>query len=226
MPTVAAWLVHVLTASGAAIALFAAIAAVLHAWQTTFLLLGLALLVDGVDGPLARMVHATEALPSIDGAVLDLVVDYGTYVLVPAIVLVEGPLLDPPYSAIAGVVVAIVGALYFADTRMKTASLAFRGFPAIWNGVVFLLMVFKPPQPATLIIIGACAVLTFTPVEFVHPVRVRQWRPLTLAIAGLWAALAMFVLLGDLNAPLPIMVALAGASVYLAAAGAVQQLTR
>jgi phosphatidylcholine synthase len=226
MPTAAAWFVHVLTASGAVLALFAAVAAALHVWQTAFFLLCIALVVDGVDGPLARILEVKARLPTIDGALLDLVVDYGTYVLVPAIVLAEGPLLSPPYGAISAVVVTIVGALYFADTRMKTADAAFRGFPAVWNAVVFVLMVLKPAEWVTVAVIAACALLTFTPIEFVHPVRVRQWRPFTLAMAGVWAILAVVALLADLNPALPVTVAFALTTLYFAAVGAVQQLTR
>src|SRR5215212_1274498 len=117
-PTAAgAWLVDVLTASGGAIAVFAAIAAARHQWQATFALLGGALIVDGIDGPLARAFQTENRLSAVDGRLLDLVVDYTTYVLVPAIVLVEGGLLSPPLSAVAAVAVAVGGALYFADAR-------------------------------------------------------------------------------------------------------------
>jgi phosphatidylcholine synthase len=192
----------------------------------TFWLLGAAFVVDGIDGPLARIFDIRTRLPAIDGTLLDLVVDYSTYVLVPAIVLLEGPLLPPPYSAVAAVAAAITGALYFADTRMKTAAAAFRGFPAVWNAIVFDLMVLKPPAPVTLAVATLCAVLTFTPVEFVHPVRVHRWRLLTLAMSLAWAVLAIVALLAELNPPLPVAVAFALASLYFAAVGAVQQVTR
>jgi phosphatidylcholine synthase len=218
--------VHSLTASGAALALFAAVAAAQHQWTTTFWLLGAALVVDGIDGPLARIFDIRTRLPAIDGTLLDLVVDYGTYVLVPAMVLMEGPLLPSPYGAVAAVAAAVTGALYFADTRMKTAAAAFRGFPAAWNAIVFDLMVLKPPAPVTLAIIALCAVLTFAPVEFVHPVRVHRWRLLTLPMTVVWTALAMAALLAELNPPLPVAVAFALASLYFAAVGAVQQITR
>src|SRR5438132_6331523 len=147
MPTWKAWAVHLLTASGAGLALFAALATALHLWAVAFGLLGVALIVDAVDGPLARMVAVGDRLPWINGAMLDLVVDYTTYVFVPALILLEGPLLSPPLSAVAGVGIALVGVLYFADMRMKTEAAAFRGFPAVWNAVVFQLMVYKLPQP-------------------------------------------------------------------------------
>jgi phosphatidylcholine synthase len=223
---VVAWAVHVLTASGAVLALFAAIAALAHDWQTTFLLLGIALVVDAVDGPLARAFHVRARLPTMEGATLDLVVDFATYVLVPAIVLAEGPLLPAPYGALAAAVVAVVGALYFGDTRMKTAHAAFRGFPAVWNAVVFALMVFGPPAPVTLAVVALLAVLSFSPIEFVHPVRVRRWRGLTLAVTALWAALAILALFTGLSLPLPAAVAFAAATLYLALVGAVQQRLR
>ena len=102
----------------------------------------------------------------------------------------------------------MVGALYFADHRMKTEDQAFRGFPAVWNGLVFVLMVFAPPEWVTLAVIGICAILTFAPVEFVHPVRVVALRPLTLAMTALWSVLAIIALAEHLNPALPVKVAL------------------
>jgi phosphatidylcholine synthase len=221
-----AWAVHLLTASGAALALFAALAVSLHEWPAAFGLLGLALIVDAVDGPLARLLDVGDRLPWINGVVLDLVVDYTTYVFVPALVLIEGPLLSPPYGAIAGVGVALVGALYFADARMKTKASAFRGFPAVWNAVVFQLMIYKLPQPVTLLILALLALLTFMPVEFVHPVRVKRWRPLTLALTVVWAALALAAVVADLGPPLPVTLAFALVNLYFALVGVVQQVTR
>lgn len=226
MPTWNAWAVHLLTASGAALALFAAIAAVSHMWQASFVLLGAALIVDGVDGPLARLFDVESRLPSIDGAILDLVVDYTTYVFVPALILIEGPLLAPPYGAIAGAMVAMVGAIYFADVRMKTKSTAFRGFPGVWNGIVFQLMVYRLPAPLTLAVLAVCAALTFAPVEFVHPLRVARWRPLTLVMAVAWAGLAAVALAENFAPPLPVVLAFGLVNLYFALVGAVQQLTR
>jgi phosphatidylcholine synthase len=220
------WAVHLLTASGTAIALGAAIAAAHERWQLVFLLLGVAMLLDGVDGPLARKLDVKNRIPWFDGATLDLVVDYSTYVLIPALVLALGGILSNPYAIVSAIVVAVVGALYFADTRMKTPDQAFRGFPAVWNAVVFQLMVFKFPEPVTLLIIAVFAVLSFAPVEFVHPVRVKRWRPLTLAMAFAWALLALVALANDLD-PGPVVVfAFAVVSFYFAVVGIVLQFTR
>jgi len=135
------WAVHLLTASGAALALGAALAAAHDQWPIAFFWLGIALIVDGIDGPLARRSDVIGRVPWFDGAMLDFVVDYATYVLVPAIILVRSDIVSPPYALIAGIVVVVVGALYFADTRMKTPHAAFRGRPHLYRRRVC------PPDP-------------------------------------------------------------------------------
>ncbi len=221
-----AWAVHLLTASGAALALGAAMAAGAGNWQLVFLLLGIALIVDGLDGPLARRYRVAEQIPWFDGALLDFVIDYATYVLIPAYVLAEANLISEPYATIAGIVVAVVGALYFADTRMKTAEAAFRGFPAVWNAVIFQLLVYRLPEFWTLAIIALLAVLTFSPVEFVHPVRVVRLRRLTIVMAALWAVLAIVALAYDLKPDGLVVAAFAAVSFYFAVIGAYLQVTR
>lgn len=221
-----AWAVHVLTASGAAIALFAAVAAARGQWQLVFLSLGIAMIVDGVDGPLARRYRVRDTITWFDGGVLDMVVDYVTYVFIPAFVLSQSGLLAEPYSTLSGVIVAAVGALYFADTRMKTPEAAFRGFPAVWNTVVFQLMVFKPPELVTILVIVAFAVLTFVPVEFIHPLRVKRWRPLTLVMAVGWAVFAVISLAADFDPGRLVLIAFGITAIYFTFVGVVLQVTQ
>ena len=109
-----------------------------------FLLLGVALLVDAVDGPLARRFKVTELAPRWSGDVLDLVVDFTTYVFVPAYAVPIAGLMPEPWSVVAGVAIAVTGALYFADRNMKTDDNHFRGFPAVWNVIAFYLLLLKP----------------------------------------------------------------------------------
>jgi phosphatidylcholine synthase len=193
-----AFLVHVFTACGAAVALVALIAAVRSDWPQMFLWLGVALFIDGVDGPLARALHVSERLPRWSGDVLDLVVDFTTYVFVPAYAIAEAGLLPPPLAVLAGGVVAVTGALYFADTGMKTADNHFRGFPAVWNLVAFYLLLLTPGPAVVALAVLAFAALTFAPIRFVHPVRVIRFRLLTMVLVGLWAALALLAVLQGL----------------------------
>jgi phosphatidylcholine synthase len=120
----------------------------------------------------------------------------------------------------------VVGALYFADTRMKTPEQAFRGFPAVWNAVVFQLMVYKFPPAVTLAIVAIFAVLTFLPVEFVHPLRVKRLRPLTFVMAVAWGVLAILCLVDNLNPSAAVLTAFTVVNIYFALIGIFLQLTR
>lgn len=212
-----AGLVHVFTASGAGAGLLALDAAFERQFATMFLWLGLALVIDGVDGTFARYALVKERMPEIDGDILDLVVDYLTYVVVPAVALWRSDLVPHVLTGPLAIAVAIASALYFADTRMKTDDLWFRGFPAIWNVLVFYLFVFRiEPVIATLSIVIA-TVLMFAPVRFVHPLRVTQLRMLTLFVTGLFALTAVAAVWQNLQATMPIRIVLAGCGVYFIA---------
>jgi phosphatidylcholine synthase len=226
MPILAVWAVHLLTVSGAGLALGAAVAAGRGSWQVVFLLLGIAFIVDGIDGPLARWAKVKERLPWFDGASLDFVIDYTNYVFIPAYVVAESGLISEPMATACGVLIAIAGALYFGDKRMKTDDYGFRGFPAVWNAVIYLLMVYRPGEAATIALIVTFAVLTFAPIEFVHPVRVVRLRPLTLAVTGTWAILSALALAANLQPGPVVAVAFLAASAYLGVIGFVLQMTR
>ena len=190
METVRAFAVHVLTACGAALALLALIFATGGHWEAMFLCLGLALIVDGADGPLAREFKVAEVLPRWSGDTLDLVVDFTTYVFVPAFAIVASGLMPDVLAIPSGVIVVITGAIYFADRRMKTDDNYFRGFPAVWNLAAFYLYVLQPPEWLGFAGVVALAVLTFLPVKFLHPLRVAHWRWLNIALLAAWAIVA------------------------------------
>ena len=157
-------------------------AAIERNFAICFAWLGLAFFIDGIDGTLARAAKVQITAASIDGTVLDLVIDFLTYVLVPVVALWRSDLMPTQASFWIGLIVTIASALYFADTRMKTDDLWFRGFPATWNIVVLYLFVLRPPWViSALILLGATA-LMFTPVVFIHPLRVIRLRNLTIAM--------------------------------------------
>jgi phosphatidylcholine synthase len=189
-----AFSVHVFTAAGAALALGALIAAGRGAWEVMFLCLGIALLVDGVDGTIARQLDVAARLPRWSGDVLDLVVDFVTYVFVPAYAIAAGGLLPPALAVPAGIVIVTTGAIYFADRRMKTEDHYFRGFPTLWNLAAFYLFVLKPAPWLAAGVVAALAVLTFVPFKFVHPFRVAHLRWLSMAAVVLWSVLAAYSL--------------------------------
>jgi len=226
MPSAKTWSVHLLTASGAGFALLAALAVMRGEWAETFIWLGAALFVDGIDGPLARSFRVEERVPWFDGAILDLVIDYSTYVFIPALIVARAGLMPPVAAIPCAILVAVIGALYFADTRMKTREYGFRGFPAVWNMVVFVLMAFWPPAIVSIAVIVILAALTFAPIEFVHPVRVRRLRKLTLAVTALWAVFSLWTVIEELRPTWPVLLGLGAATAYLTVVGAVLQASR
>ena len=218
--------IHLLTASGGALAVLAVMAIADGNWDTAFVWLGIALLVDGIDGPIARRNRVRERLPKWDGAQLDNVLDYTTYVFAPAIIVAQAFGLSAPWGAVAGIVVAVTGALYYADTRMKQPDNSFRGFPVVWNMAVFVIYVFLPPPIISFLIVLALAVLTFLPVNFVHPVRVVKWRPATLLMLAIWFVTAAWLIVTDYDAGAIVKFLLLISSLYLLSVAGVQQYLR
>ena len=194
-----AFAVHVFTAAGAALALAALIYATRGQWAAMFFCLGIALVIDGVDGTIARRFKVADLLPRWSGDVLDLVVDFATYVFVPAYAIAAGGLLPGALALPAAVVIVVTGALYFADREMKTSDNYFRGFPALWNAAAFYLFLLKPAPWLAAAIVVALAVLTFTPFKFLHPMRVARLRAVNVAAVVLWSALALIAVIRDLD---------------------------
>lgn len=217
---VAAFLIHVLTASGAAFALLALMAAHDRSWPAMFLWLGCALVVDAVDGPLARRARVEELLPRWSGQTLDLVVDFLTYVFVPAYAIVVSGLIAPPFSTLAGMTIVITGAIYFADRGMKTADNYFSGFPGLWNLVAFYLLLLQPRPWVAAAAIAALAAASFVPIPFIHPLRVARFRAFNLVLLAVWAVLAIVTVARDMSPGPWITAALCGIGIYMLIGGA------
>lgn len=190
----AAFSVHVFTALGAGLALLAMLEAVREHWAGMFLWLGLALIVDAVDGPLARRFDVKLLQPNWSGEVLDLVVDFVTYVFVPAYAITASGLLLPVAAPVLGAAIVVTSALYFADRRMKAEDNHFRGFPALWNAAAFYLFLLHWSPVWSTLLVAVLIIFTFLPRHVLHPVRVVRLRAFTLALIGLWAALGLYTL--------------------------------
>lgn len=211
----AAFGVHLFTALGSGIALIAMLEAVREHWLAMFGWLGVALIIDAIDGPLARKFDVARLQPNWSGDVLDLVVDFLTYVFIPAYAIVASNLLLPISGAALGVGIVVSGALYFADRRMKTVDNHFRGFPTLWNAVAFHLFVLKPQPLVASAIVAAFIVLTFVPINVMHPVRTTRFRIFNLALIALWGVLAVIALMRDFNVPASISVTLCAIALYV-----------
>ncbi len=222
----AALSVHVFTALGAGVALIALLEAVREHWTAMFWWLGVALVIDGVDGPMARRLDVERVQPNWSGEVLDLVVDFATYVFVPAYAIAASGLLLPLAAPILGVGITVSGALYFADRRMKSADNHFRGFPGLWNVAAFYLFLLHWPPAASTFLVAILILLTFMPFHVVHPVRVRRLRWLTLSLIGAGTALALVALINDFEAGIAVKVALCAIAVYVVGCDSAIRLVR
>ncbi|KPQ13450.1 MAG: phosphatidylcholine synthase [Rhodobacteraceae bacterium HLUCCO18] len=222
-PRLSALAVHHFTAIGASLAMLALHEAFQQDWATMALWLALAFVVDGIDGPLARHFDVKKNAPEIDGVLMDLIIDFLTYVVIPAYALYASGLLPGWSGWLVVLLVPFTSAIYFADTRMKTADNSFSGFPACWNMVVLALLVIAPPWWVTLGLVIVLTAAMFLSLKFVHPVRTERWRALSLSVAVLWTAGIAFAAWTDF-ASNPVLTALVAAtSVYLLVAGIAQQ---
>jgi len=192
--------VHVFTALGAVCGLLAALAVFDAAWERMFGWLGLALIIDGIDGTFARLAQVEERLPRFSGERLDLVVDYVTYVFVPALALVRAGLLGGAAAPILAAAILLSSLYHFADLASKGDDYSFIGFPAVWNLVAFYLFAFAAPPWVACAVVVACVALTFVPMHWVHPLRVVRLRAVTLAITVAWAVAAIAAVLSGFPA--------------------------
>ncbi len=216
--------VHLLTASGAVLSMFAMLAAVEEKWSLMFLWLVVALIVDGIDGPLARRYDTTANWPTYDGVLMDLIVDYLTYVFIPAFALFKSGMLDGWTGWLAIIAITYGSVVYFSDTRMKTKDKSFSGFPACWNMVVLVLFATTPPTWAELVSVVTLTVAMFLNLKFIHPTRTRRWHWLNLGMAVAWLVFAFWSAALDFREGAVIEWGLIATSLYLGLAGIAQEL--
>ncbi len=223
---IAAASVHVLTASGAVFALLALQAVAAGDTRTMFVWLGVTLVIDAADGPLARLVNVKEVLPRFSGERLDLIVDYLTYVVVPALALIETDLLPEAFRLPAAAAILLSSLYHVSDVESKTEEGYFVGFPAIWNIVLLYLFALSPPPYVSLAIIAGLVALTFIPILCIHPFRVARLRPLTCVVTALWIAAATIAVTRPFPSPLWIQTLLLATAAYFAVIGAARSLAR
>ena len=189
-----AWLAHLYTAVGAVVAFLAAQAVVEQDYRTAFFWLGVQIAVDATDGLLARAVRVSELTPGFNGAKLDDIVDYLTYVFVPALFVWRASLVPEGWTLWVAAAMLLSSAYGFNRTDAKTADHFFTGFPSYWNIVVFYLLVAGLPAAGNGIILLALAVLVFVPVRYIYPSRtpVLQWPTNLLGV--IWGVLMLVML--------------------------------
>jgi phosphatidylcholine synthase len=185
---IAAWAVHGFTASGAVLGFLAIISILNSDLVGAFLWLGLALLIDGIDGTLARKINVTDKTPNIDGSTLDNVIDYLNYVIIPALMVYWFQLVPQGWEIVLPAGMFAVSLYTFANLNMKTSDYYFSGFPAVWNIVVLYFYILGTNVWVNTVVIITLYILTFVPIKFVHPLRVKKLRNISIFATILWSA--------------------------------------
>ncbi len=180
------YLVHIFTALGVVFGFLALLATLDGKIPEAFLWLAVALFVDGVDGTLARAVNVNQNIPEIDGAILDNIIDYLNYVVVPVFIFYSLGMAPEPYLLLSCVAILLVSCFTFTNTNIKTDDFYFSGFPAIWNIVVLYFYILESSEFTNFIFVILFCVLTFIPLKYVHPFRVVEFRKITLMITSIW----------------------------------------
>ena len=223
-PSIAVLSVHLFTASGAVFAMLSMLAAANYQWSLMFLWLVVAFAVDGIDGPLARRFDVKNYAPRFDGVLLDLIIDYLTYVFIPAFALFQSGLLPGWTGWVTIIIITFASAMYFCDGNMKTKDNSFHGFPGCWNMVALVMFAIQPNFWIILSLVTTLAIAKFLPLKFIHPVRTERWRHASLPITLLWISFAGWSAWVDFSSNPIILWGLTITSLYLISAGLFQQL--
>ena len=195
-----AWGVHLLTASGAVWCLLSIEAAIASDWRCAFLWLIAAVSVDAIDGTLARLFRVKDVLPNFDGTLLDNIVDYVSYVIVPAVLLQRMNLIEPAMSFWFAGAICLASAFQFCQANAKTADHSFTGFPSYWNVVVLYLLVLDLGWTMNAAIIGFLLAMVFVPIRYLYPTRSPRFLRLTVALSAVWSVMIM-VIVWELPSP-------------------------
>lgn len=168
---VAGWMVHAFTASGAYVGILALSAIYHHHYLSALWLMCIAILIDSVDGMFARLINIKTAVPRIDGALLDNIVDFFNYTIVPAFFLLVSNLIPEAWRHVCVVVLVLSSAYQFTQVDAKTSDHFFKGFPSYWNIAVFYLFFWQMNEWSNLLILLVLSVLSFVPIKYIYPSR-------------------------------------------------------
>ena len=206
--------VHAYTASGAVLALLIVLSAIEGAVDRALWLGLAALVIDGTDGALARRFSVKERLPGFDGALLDNIVDYLTYVFAPVVLLWQsGYLPDGTTGTVVAALPLVASSYQFCRVDAKTDDHFFLGFPSYWNVLAFYAIAFDLSPGVVAAIIVVCALLVPVPIRYIYPSRMATLRGVTLALSAAWLV-SYAIIVAQLPSPSPVLLALSLA--YLA----------
>jgi phosphatidylcholine synthase len=203
---VTAWGVHLFTASGAVVGVWCLVAIREGRYRAAFAGMMLAVFIDAVDGPLARLARVKDVLPMFDGSKLDDLVDYLNYVVVPVVLMHDAHLLPPGGSLWILRLPVLASAYRFCHASAKTPDHYFTGFPSYWNILAFYLYAGRTPLWLNATFITFAAIMVLVPIKYIYPGRTRTLRGLTIGLGITWWVV-LLIILWQLPDPSPSLVA-------------------
>lgn len=198
---IAAWGVHLFTATGAVFGLLAILAIFEQNWRAMIAWMIVAMLIDGFDGMLARWADVKKYASGVDGALLDNILDYLNYVLVPALFLIEADVLPAGVRLLGACSILLTSAYQFTQTDAKTDDHHFKGFPSYWNVAVLYMLLMNLPQWVNFGFLMLFNIMVFIPIKYIYPTRNNYLRKLTLALTFLYGAIGIWGLIQYPNQP-------------------------
>ncbi|AHH06317.1 hypothetical protein BCD_0251 [Borrelia crocidurae DOU] len=196
-----AWLVHILTAFGLIVGFYSIIAIINTDYNLLIKLTILGLLIDGIDGTLARKLKIKEVIPTINGELLDNIVDYINYTFIPTIFFYYSNFIQEQYKIIICIGILLASAYQFSQLDAKTSDNYFKGFPSLWNFLIIFNVIFEMNKNTNLIIILSCIAFSFAPIKFIYPSKTKELKYITLPITiitSLLVILIIFIKLPDI----------------------------
>lgn len=190
-----AWGLHIFTASGVVMGLLALVAVVNRNWRGALLWLFVAVLIDTVDGTLARTIRVKEVLPDVDGRMLDYVIDFTNDVIVPTLLVYVAGLVPSSIRLICCGAMLLVSCYHYTNLKAITGDFRFRGFPAMWNFVVFYIFVLELDPIWNVVIIAVFCSLHFIPIDFIYPTRTIRLKKLTFSLVLVLAVVNLTILI-------------------------------
>ena len=191
---------HFLTGFGALAGFFALISVINNSQSTAFLWLGLAFLIDSIDGTLARKFNVKKNFPNIDGKMLDSIIDFFNYVIVPAITIYWFKLVPDNLLIFIPSILILVSIYSYVNLNVMTSDHYYNGFPAIWNVVVLYFYIFGTSQITNLVILIFLLILKFSPLKCIHPLRVKKFKSLSILFTIFWFITSiLLIIIKDLN---------------------------
>lgn len=220
---ISAWSVHIFTASAAFIGFLSLLEIYNQNYINAFWLMALTIVIDATDGTLARLVKVKQVLPEIDGALLDNLVDYLNYVIVPSVFLWVHPDLLPNEYAVWVIMAVILTSSYqFCQSDAKTADHFFKGFPCYWNIAIFYLFILNTSSYTNTLVLAVLCLLIFVPIKYVYPSRLdyltksRRLKQLMYLCSVLWGiSNALILLMYPVINPLLLTISLSYVALYV-----------